>query len=363
MKPRAQASRADPRMPKRQVRLYPPVGLSLLFRPLPKTRLRPPLDVRYQLGDGSFLRFSAREALGVPEQTLLLVLLELAAEQYAKRPGDAVMDGTERGEVAQALWSRLHQPSHDRSSRLPETLRLSCTWVELNRRCGCGTGGSLTMSRRESLRRLCEVVVWEETAPRRLTTQSALVVWMLGDDQRVHVALNPRLAAALMGGQYAPVLLTERLALGSDTAMAVHAFLSTCVRRGNSLQIAVETLLPRLWPDPEGLVPPGTYRRRHSDVRLALTAVGKLADWSVEWVGTKAIVRRAGSASREASAPKMVPAQAVQPSTDADVRVMTFAGHDTPFSEEFRECAIQEKTPSIKHLPRNDMSGLFITTE
>lgn len=354
---------AEQYVPRRQVQLYPPVGLSLLFRPIPKAQLRPSLDVRYQLGGGSCLRFSAREALGVPEQTLLLVLLELAAEQFARRPGDAVMDGTERGEVAQALWSRLHQTVCDGASRPPETLRLSCTWLELNRRCGCGSGGSLTASRRESLRRLCEVVVWEERAPRCLTKQSALVGWVLGDDQRVHVALNHRLAAALMGGQYAPVLLTERLALRSDTGMAVHAFLSTCVRRGNSLQIAVDTLLKRLWPDQEKPVPPGTHRRRHRDVRQALKAVGNLADWSVEWLGTKAIIKRAGNATRQASRCAADSAPAVGPSRSEEVRDMTLAGQELLVLEELRECGIQANSFNNKHLPRNDLSGLFITTE
>lgn len=363
MKVRAPVPGPESCTPRRQIQLYPPVGLSLLFRPLQKTKVRPPLKVRYGLGNGSFLLFSAREALGVPEQTLLLVLLELAAEQFARRPGDAIMDGTERGEVAQALWSRLHRAPHDGSVRPPETLCLSCTWMDLNRRSGCGSGGSLNGSRRESLRRLCEVVVWEEGAPKGVTTQSALVSWVVGDDQRVHVALNHRLAAALMGGQYAPVLLTERLALRSDTAMAVHAFLSTCVRRGNTLQIAVETLLPRLWPEEQEPVPPSTSRRRHADVRKALRAVGELANWSVDWVGTKAIVKRTGGAARDAVSPKVADQIAVEPPGASGTRDMTLEGQVALFSVDYPERGIPEYSLSDKHLPRNDMAGLFISTE
>ena len=60
------------------VRYYQPAGLSLLFTPLPKGAQRPVLDLAYDLGPEHKLRFSAREALGVPEQTLLLALLGLA---------------------------------------------------------------------------------------------------------------------------------------------------------------------------------------------------------------------------------------------------------------------------------------------
>lgn len=57
----------------RFVRLSQPVGLSKLFRPLPKAKgPRPALNETYEYGDDLVLKFSAREALGVPimEQTV-----------------------------------------------------------------------------------------------------------------------------------------------------------------------------------------------------------------------------------------------------------------------------------------------------
>lgn len=347
--------------PRRVVRLHPPIGLSLLFRPIGKSAARPKLDVRYRLSEDTCLRFSAREALGVPEQTLLLVLLELAAEQYAKRPLEMVMDGTDRSEVGRTLWESLHRQGGGLTG-CGDSLRLSCTWRELNRRCGSGNGGALIQCRRESLRRLCEVVVWEEQASRRKTRQIALVVWMVGDDQRVHVALNHRLAAALMGGQYAQVLLSERFALRSDIAMAVHAFLSTCLRAGHTLRIAPPTLAGRLWPDADASVPDGTRRRRLGDVHRALQSIGGLPGWSVEWFGGNAHVKRQGTSVREMTqdaivgdleqpVPALVGArETTQPRREPDEGASWFGA--APGANPLPD----------KHLPRNDAAGLFITT-
>ena len=97
---------------KRVVHYHPPVGLSTLFRPLPKLKdgFRPTLDVIYRpILTGPYLRFSARAALGIPEQTLLLVLMELAKEQYESFADDIVVNDKTNSEIGRELWSRLHK--------------------------------------------------------------------------------------------------------------------------------------------------------------------------------------------------------------------------------------------------------------
>ena len=160
------------------VRYYQPAGLSVLFTPLPKGGRRPVLDLSYDLGPEHKLRFSAREALGVPEQTLLLALLGLAGEQYADRGDDAVVSAADERTVAGRLWSGLYP---DGGQGAPQTVMVRTTWEALNRRCGTGSGGSTIEMRKAGLRRLCEVVVWEEHAGRRTTRQSFLLVWVEGD--------------------------------------------------------------------------------------------------------------------------------------------------------------------------------------
>lgn len=294
----------------RTVRLQPEFGLCAeLFRVLPKAARRPTLDVVYWLDTQKRLRFSAREALGVAEQTLLLVLLELAGQQYATQEDAVLLSASDRRELPSRLWAGLHRADGGGGSD-SETLMLSTTWEEINRRCGTGNGGPTIAARRESLRRLCEVVVWEEEGDSsRRVRQSYLAVQLLGDDRRIHVALNPRLARAFLGGQYARVSLAERLRLRQDVAMHLHAFLSTTVRPGHQLRVGLEKLISRAWPVTQGqaqAVPTGTAKRRVHDVRRALTAIGALANWNVRFDGNGIVTvhRRAPSPVRDRTSAK-----------------------------------------------------------
>lgn len=217
------------------------------------------------------------------EQTLLLVLVELAQEQYAEYPDEVVLDSCTQSELGRTLWRTLHKGARGASG---ETLSFSTTWYELSRRCGLQTGGPNQHQRQEQLKRLCEVTVWESQGgsnEKTRTRQAFLVAWLLGDDERVHLALNCRLASALLGQPYAQVSMTERLALSRDVAKAVHAFLSTTLRHGNMLKITVEKLMERLWPGDGRTVPAVTVRRRRKDVRDALNAIGTLDEWAINW--------------------------------------------------------------------------------
>jgi len=346
----------------RVVRLAQPFGLCQLFRPLAKDGAdRPTLNEQYEYGEVS-LRFSAREALGAPEQTLLLALLELAHEQHRRRPTEHTLDETDRSEVGAQLWSGLHVASAATPVAVaPGTLKLHCSWSELHRRCGSkSVGGPVTESRRRSLMRLCEVTVWERLESTGKMRACQLVSWLVGDDQRVHVALNHRLAAALLAPGYAQVLLSERLRLPSQTAMLVHAFLSTCLGIGKEMSIGHETLVERLWPSVEGKVPAGTRRRRLSDVRAALRAIGRLERWTVELGSAVATVSR-GLPKHGAAAPMQegatVPNSKQRPAKEQPVRVMTRPRHFAVQDASYGEQPFWKKLSAHNDLPRNDEDG------
>lgn len=326
----------------RIVRLSQPFGLCKLFRPLPKSAgPRPPLNEEYEYGDTLLFRFSAREALGAPEQTLLLALLELAYEQHRRNPGEVSLDGRNRSELAIELWSALNSNVPNWQAAAQPTVMLSCTWSELHRRCGAeSVGGTVTDSRRASLVRLCEVTVWETNKATRAVRSGRLVSWRLGDDQRVHVALNHRLATALLGPGYAKVALSERLSLGSNIAMLVHAFLSSCLSPNRTMQIAFETLAERFWPMSSVPANPSTHRRRLSDIRAALRAIGRLDGWQVELKGAKATVHRraAGDWAAGQSEQPVQGFERVRPSLRQDsARDMTSTGHFTAPDESYLE--------------------------
>lgn len=261
------------------VRYLPAAGLSTLFRPLAKGAKRPVLNVGYQMVNGATLHFSAREALGVPEQTLLLAILQLAGEQYSSLGQVATVGAHDHRELPSRLWSVMHP---DGGVSQPTTVMVRTTWKVLNQRCGSKSdGGSITAMRRACLQRLCEVVVWEEEQGRRRTRQSFLLVWVEADDRHVHLALNHRLASVFFGGQYAKLWMQERLQLPNDLAMLVHAFLSTTIRPGKKLTIGLDKLAERVWPQDHATAPQGTRRHRLSQLRQALRAMGRLGHWTV----------------------------------------------------------------------------------
>ena len=342
----------------RVVRLAHPFGLCQLFRPLAKdSKPRPVLNEQFEYA-GVTLRFSAREAMGAPEQTLLLALLEIAQEQHRRRPAEHMLDETDHSEVGALLWSGLHVGSAAPLVDAPSTLKLHCSWSELHRRCGGkSVGGQVTESRRQSLMRLCEVTVWERVESTRKVRSCRLVSWLLGDDQRVHVALNHRLAAALLAPSYAQVLMSERLSLPSQTAMLVHAFLSTCLGVGKTMAIGHETLVARLWPLGSGLTPASTQRRRLSDVRAALRSIGRLQRWRVELGATVATVTRTLSkpgADCVAPQESLAPTSASRPAAEPRARDMTRTGHFVVSDASFGEQPFWKKLNAQKYLPRKD---------
>lgn len=274
-------------------RVDPATGLSLLFRPLPKNGSRPKLNVVYRHGDELELRFSAANALGIPEQTLLLAILQLAGEAFLSYGSERVLDGSCEDDVAALLWSALFPRGAWAGA---QSLYIATTWDELNLRTGNLPGGSANKARRQSLVWLCEVVVWERYLASGVTRQSYLVRWLTGDDRRIHLALNPRLAAGFFGQQHARVSMTERLRLRADLHRAVHAFLSTSIRPGHQLHIRPQTLAARMWPDNHATAPASTIRRRHGELVRALNAMAALAQWGVSWsaTGVATVLRREG---------------------------------------------------------------------
>ena len=120
----------------------------------------------------------------------------------------------------------------------------------------------------------------QQALARRTTQQSYLVSWLLGEDAKLYLALNVRPAAAVVGKPFVLVSLTERLQLESDTAKALHAYFCARVHPGNHLNVRVDTLRQRLWPDAD--VPDGTARRRRKAAQDALRELAALSGWEVE---------------------------------------------------------------------------------
>lgn len=253
------------------------VGLAQLFCLLGNGP-RPKLDVEYVTSGGAVrLHFRGGNALGMPEQTLLLVLMELAQERQYKSFESSILRAEADAEVHRHLWYSLYR---DARGEQAETLCFKTTWHELARRAGYAHGGSRQRQTQEQLRRLCECTIWERSKGAEF--QSYLVAMVRGDDENVHVALNVRLAEAISGARYMPVSLGERLQLKSNVAQALHAFFSVWLRSDERQRIGVDKLAARLWQRGKGQASPeGTVRRQRNTVRQGLREMSALPGWTI----------------------------------------------------------------------------------
>jgi len=255
----------------RVVKYDPLLPSAKIFASL-KNGPRPKLDTTCEFG-GANWRFRGPDLLGIPEQTLLLALMEMAGTQLGAGPTD------------ESPWRELRNGLYDGlqwEGGLPATATIQTSYRELCRRCGLtGDGGSARDHIRKLLERLCEVTIWCRTGQGEQRC-SRLLQWRYGNAEGVQVILNWRLTEALVGVQYSPVNLAERLALTSDAARALHCTLSVRVRPGDSMRFQLEKMSPYIWH--ETTVKPATQRRRHQELRVSLESLQALGTWTVSFL-------------------------------------------------------------------------------
>lgn len=255
----------------RPVRYDPALALSGVFCSLPNGA-RPKLDISYEFG-GLTWRWRGPDRLGIPEQTLVLVLLELAQEQVGGAGHEARI-----AEMQDGLY-----PGDE--SRRPRLVSLHVSFAELCRRLGrVFSGGSASRQIRRELERLCEVTVWTY-AGNDVQMSSRLMTWRRSDSAGVDVLLNWRLAETLFGGQYSPVSLGQRLLLTTDCARALHCSLSVRMRPSDTMQFRHDTLATYVWSGVD--VADGTLRRRRKEIRDALRELAGIKGWTIKEVSGK----------------------------------------------------------------------------
>lgn len=252
-------------------------ALSPLFRPLPCKKIREKLDIETKFAGGS-LRWRGPDALGVQEETLLLVILEearAAAQELSAEPRTA-----EGAELRRSL-----SPSGflEKSS----VVSFTTSFRSLASGCYGSKGGAEIRQIRYMLQRLVEVTLWVRNEG--LEGSTRLLSWLIADDNSVRVALNRRLAEAIVDGQFVQISLGERLALRSQLARAVHSRLSARVRPAASIGSNLVSLEKLVWGNNEE---GSTQRNRHSNLRNALGALGQLQGWVVSWSGRSFTVTR-----------------------------------------------------------------------
>jgi hypothetical protein len=227
---------------------------------------RKKLDVTRTFDDVK-MRWRGPDALGMPEQSVLLGLLSIAGQQpYLLCPQHTQETGNQL--LALLTLGKRHIAS--------DLAVVQASWNKLAAAAGYqSSGGRYTALVKEALKRLTETTVWEGRQG-MMEHPSRLLAWIDGNHDGVIIVLNKRATDALQGGQFVKISLVERNALPDESSKALHAWLSGHLRAGSSRVYAINKLQMHVWG---GEASGSTLRTRLGKLRDALTNIGSLPGW------------------------------------------------------------------------------------
>lgn len=220
-----------------------------LFRSLgPGDRKRLKLDVTYQFGDDERLEFKGFDPLGVLEMRVLQGIVAMAG------PEGLLLEAEDKASSGgKQLMLALFEPSDSvvkTAREKPTSLIVKDSLRRLAREIGMTEDGRSIKGIKEAIRRLFGVTVFVHQGKREIGTR--LLSSYASDEETgdLFVALNPRLAAAILGRvPHARIDLAEARALESDPARLIHQRLSGWIDPGKSGEATAETLAGYAWPE------------------------------------------------------------------------------------------------------------------
>lgn len=245
-----------------------------LFRSLKRgERKKLKLDITYQHGERTTLRFVGFEPLDAQDMRLLQGIVALSGPH-----GVVLTDepSTDRGQQLRLLLD----PRLDAARA--DALVVKGTLGQLMREIGYKTDGA--EARRDlkaSLLRMSNVTLHVKDGSREASFH--LLSYVFDDaDGSLFVALNPRVATAVMGSSHARIELSEVRGLQSDPARLLHQRLCGWIDpppKGRSGRIELDTLCGYIWPDATDNA--NTMKTRRQTTRKALAELAGLG-WSIE---------------------------------------------------------------------------------
>lgn len=240
----------------------PALAIAPVFLVLKKSP-RAKLDVARSFG-GSSVRWRGPDALGIPEQSVLLALLSVAAQQaFSIAPNNAVG-------VKAALLKQLSCEGPQ-----SEVAVVKAPWRKIEIAAGYSShSGKNITNIKSAVKRLAETTVWE--CRDGIEYQSRLLSWILGNENGVIIALNRRATDAIYGKQFIKISLDERNKLSDESAKALHAYLSGSMRAGSTRSHTIDKLQVHIW---SGEATGSTRRSRNKKLRCALLAIDQLPSW------------------------------------------------------------------------------------
>ena len=240
-----------------------------LFRSLKRgERKRLKLDVTYTFGEGESVRFVGFEPLGADDMRLLQGIVALGG------PNGILLTPEPTTETGQQLRLFL-EPRFEAIEQDGLVVRESLP--KLLSEVGMTDGGGNIKPLKASLLRMSNVTILVTKGQR----QAAFHLMSHAFDEadgRLWVALNPRIAASILGRRpYARIDMAEVRALQTDPARLMHQRLCGWIDPGKSGRAELDTLCGYVWPDQAN---PEAMKKRRQKARKALAELAA-GGWTV----------------------------------------------------------------------------------
>lgn len=204
------------------------------------------------------------DALGIPEQSVLLALLSIGGQQTFSIDQNSAI-----GNKAKLLNQlSCEGPQSDIAVVIAHWRK-----IEIAAGYSAHSGKNIT-NIKSAVKRLAETTIWE--CRDGIEYESRLLSWIRGNDNGVIFALNRRATEAIYGRQFIKISLGERNTLPDESAKALHAYLSGSMRVGSSRRLTISKLQAHIW---SGEVTGSTRRSRDKKLRAALLAIDLLPAW------------------------------------------------------------------------------------
>lgn len=157
------------------------------------------------------------------------------------------IDVSPKGRQGRELREKLDL-QHD--SMFQKGLVVETTYRNLASQMGRSAPGSFMKAVNESLKNLGTTNFYIETINGRQMFGFNVISAVASDDNSFAVALNPFLAAAVMGERnFTKVFLTESRKMKTDAGRILHSKLSGLIDVGKERKFRIDTLVSYVWPD------------------------------------------------------------------------------------------------------------------
>lgn len=233
-----------------------------LFRSLKKgDRKKLKLDVVYEYGSGTRLEFSGPEPLGSDDLRVLQGLVAMAGPAgLLLSPEPLTEAGKQLRLFLEPKWEAVQS----------NAMVVKGSYRKLAAEIGYQNADD-SRPIRESIERLWKVSIIIQHKGKRMGYR--LLSEYASDDAqgRLHVALNPRIASAVMGDSpHSRIELSEVRRLQGDAARLIHQRLCGYIDPGKTRNVSLDTLAAYAWPD-EAVG--SAVRMRHKRARDALAEI------------------------------------------------------------------------------------------